>query len=192
MTSLFEVRVTWSGWSGGPGVSTFYGTEIAGLRSALGTFVGAIDEVIPGQIQVTVPAEGRVIDDTTGDLTGYWTDGVPINDSNALTQAMAAPAGACITWNTSGVVEGHAVRGRTFIVPLFGSAYDTDGSLVTGTLTILRDAAAALAASGVLHIWSRPRPIKLPDRPVAIAGSSYLVLSSRVSDRVSILTSRRA
>lgn len=184
MASINECRVTWDGWSGGPGVSTFYGDDVATMRSALGDFVAAIDELIPGQITVTVPNEGRVIDDLTGDLVSYWVDGVPIQDSNALTQAFAAPAGACINWLTNGVVQGRSVRGRTFIAPLYASAYETDGSLVTGTLTILRNAAAALAASGTISIWSRPR--------VGLPGSHHLVQSSRVSDRVSILTSRRA
>jgi hypothetical protein len=146
--------------------------------------VAAVDELIPGQITVTVPSEGREINDLTGDLVGYWTDGVPINDSNALTQAFAGPAGACINWLTNGVVEGRNVRGRTFLVPLFASAYETDGSLVTGTLTIIRNAATALVNAGVLKIWSRPR--------TGIPGSSWLVVSSRVNDRVSVLTSRRA
>lgn len=184
MASINEVRVTWTNWSGGPGVSTFYGDDVATLRSALGDFIAGIDQLVPGQVAITVPSEGRVLNDLTGELVGYWTDGVPINESNVLTQAFGAPAGACINWLTNGVVAGRSVRGRTFIVPLASGAYDTDGTLTATTLGDLRTAAAALAASGTMSIWSRPR--------IGLPGSHHLVQSSRVNDRVSILTSRRA
>lgn len=184
MALIEEVRLTWTGWPGGPGVSTYYGSDASTLRAALGDFMAATDQMVPGQITQTIPAEGRILNDTNGVLTGYWSDGVPIVDANVVSLSFAAPAGLCINWLTGAVHNGHVVRGRTFLVPLVTQCFDGDGTIEPQVLADARAAANALAASGTMRIWSRPT--------ATVEGASFPVTSAQVNDRVAILTSRRA
>lgn len=182
MTTAHEIRVVWEGWSGGPGYSIFYTTDVPTMRAALGTFIGAVDEYVPGQITLTVENEGRTFEAETGTLTGYWSDGVPIVDSNAVATNFAASAGLCINWLTAGVVGGRPVRGRTFLVPLTTATYDQQGTILVGALTAIRNASDVLAGTAAMRIWSRPR--------AGINGSLHAPVGARINDRVSMLRSR--
>jgi hypothetical protein len=144
--------------------------------------LGAIDAYVPGQITLTIENEGRTFEAETGTLTGYWSDGVPIVDSNAVATSFAASAGVCINWLTAGVVGGRPVRGRTFLVPLRATSYDQQGTLVTADLTAIRNAADTLAGTAAMRIWSRPR--------AGLNGSLHAPVGARVNDRVSMLRSR--
>jgi hypothetical protein len=182
MTTAHEVRIVWEGWSGGPGYSVFYTTDVPTMRSALGTFIGSVDDFVPGQIVLTIENEGRTFEAETGTLTGYWSDGVPIVDSNSASASFAASAGLCINWLTSGVVAGKPVRGRTFLVPLITACYDATGTIGTSQLTAIRAAADVLAGTAAMRIWSRPR--------AGLNGSLHAPVGARITDRVSMLRSR--
>lgn len=145
--------------------------------------------VFPSNVSITFPGSGDTIDDTTGDLTGVWSspDGGTITGTGAGTAA--AGVGACITWTTGGIVPGkkgpRKLRGRTFLVPLFGNCFDSDGTIEPTTLANLRSLADGIMASGPLAVWHRPTSATATD------GTSYGVLSNNVRDKVAFLSSRR-
>jgi len=193
MAVVAEVPIIWEGFPGGPGVSTFFGDDVVAVRAALGAFVGAIDQWVPGQIELTIPDAGRNIDAADGSLVSFWQSGAPIHDSNTLQGSYSAVSGVCINWLTNGVVAGRLVRGRTFMVPLLTSAYELDGTIAGGALDDFRNAATVLALSGALVIWSRPfagDPDHVPPIP-ARAGTVHAVGGSVVNDRAAVLRSRR-
>lgn len=185
MADLARIRVEWSGVVGG-GVSTFHGLEANAdtLYTAVSEFFDDIKGEFPSSVGWSFPDTGDVIASETGNLVGTWiasSQTAPFSGSSA-THERAAGVGVCVTWDTGFIVGTRRLRGRTFLTDIDTGSYDMDGTIGGGTLTILRNAAAALASTGVLQIWSRPRN--------GLSGHGA-VTSSTVRDRVSSLKSRR-
>lgn len=189
MATLQRLVLSWAGppivgsavtvlhWSGSEGGTPPVADVYAALQAAAVIF--------PTNVTITVPNSGDVIDDTTGTLTGVWAGsggGIVTGGTNGK---VAAGVGACIGWTTGGIVNGRKLRGRTFLVPLVTSGYDTDGTIEPATLSACQTLANALLAAGPLGIWHRPTTVGGTD------GTSYGVVSSKVRDKVAFLSSRR-
>jgi hypothetical protein len=94
----------------------------------------------------------------------------------------ASGVGAYVNWRTATVVGGRRVMGRTFLAPLMNSAYDSSGTIVTGNLTTLQNAADALAATTDIGVWHRPG---------GTAGVLAAIGTAQVPDQVTSLRTRR-
>jgi hypothetical protein len=80
------------------------------------------------------------------------------------------------------------VKGRTFLVPLTGSAFDNSGTPTPAAIAGIQGAATTLAANvdaTQLVVWARPTAKGATD------GAVGFVTSASVPDQGSILTSRR-
>lgn len=176
---------TWSGFPGAPGYSILYATPGAGISGDVQAFFTAVRTELPSSVSITGPTGGDSIDPVTGTLTGTWSGGTGGTINGMSAAVYAGPAGAVVTWLTDGIANGRRVRGRTFLVPLSSSAYQTDGSLLAGSLTAIQSAANALvsSAAGNLLVWHRPVG--------GVGGSAHAVTGAKVSDRVAVLRSRR-
>jgi hypothetical protein len=189
VAQLSRVSVAWQNWPGAPGSTVFYGLATAMVQAdvdAVRTFFDAIKQYLPSGLTITVPSSGDNIDDATGDIVGSWSVATPpIVVTGTGAGAYAGNAGAVVHWLTDDVVNGRRVRGRSFLVPLVSTAYDTGGSLIAGAMTILSNAAGALvtASAGAFQIWHRPAP--------PAAGSSHAITSHRVPDLAVSMRSRR-
>jgi len=190
MVDLARVRIPWTGPAViGPAVSTFYtqGTGAA-LCSALSAFFSSAQSAFPnGKVTWQFPSGGEVIDSASGHLVGAWSGGPGISLTAASTDATwVSGVGARIVWNTGAVVNGRRVRGSTFMVPLKGLAYDSDGTIGSTFVSSLQAAATALVtAVPSLTVWSRP-PAGAPT-----GGGASPVTSAQMVDAVSWLRSRR-
>jgi hypothetical protein len=189
MTTLARIRVAWTGpgVSGG-GVSTFHavGSDGTALRAATNGFFTAIKDLFPSLVGWTVPGDGDLIDDNTGELTGAWSFGGPTNIVGGIVGASyAAGVGARVRWETDGFAGGRHVRGSTYLVPLSTGVFDIDGTIKGANLTTIQSAASAMvtALGGALVIVTRKTP--------AHSGTSHEVTSATAVDRVSWLVSRR-
>jgi hypothetical protein len=185
---LNRLILTWQGPSiVGSAVTVLHFAGDAGAVpvAAVKTAVDKLIPALPTTVTVTTPATGETIEDTTGTLTGVWSGSGGGNTVGAGGTNAAAGVGACIGWSTGGIVNGRRLRGRTFVVPLHVGCYDTDGTLVPGTLINLNDFASGLIAAGPLAVWHRPTTKGGSD------GNSYGVTSARVRDKVAVLRSRR-
>ena len=129
--------------------------------------------------------QGDVIESTTGVISGSWAGAAQPSVSGTGVGAYTAPSGCVINWRTAGVVDGRRLRGRSFMVPLHGGAYDSDGTISAAALTSLRTALATFqaAAAPVLQVWSRPLD--------GAGGSNHTVTSADIPDKAAILRSRR-
>lgn len=157
---------------------------VSPAAAALAAFTAA-QPVVPGGVSIVVPTTGDVIDAATGDLTGVWSapgDGGTV--AGTTTAFAAAGVGACVTWETEGIVNSRRVRGRTFWVPMPAGYYEADGTIMQTALDELNEFGASLVASG-LTVWHRPTTSGGSD------GSSHDATSYRVRDRVAFLSSRR-
>ena len=123
--------------------------------------------------------------DSDGTLIGSYTYTPPTQIVGSGTGAWAAGVGAVVGLVTAGIVAGRRVRGRHFVVPLVGSAYDSDGTIATAALTGLRtygEAIRALGSGNLLVTAGFGTP----------GGSAHVVTNTVVNDKVAILRSRRS
>ena len=184
---MWRLRVPWTGPSiAGPGLSTFYALDTSpGFPAAVRALLASFASYVPAGVSIQVPNSGDVLDPATGALTGVWTDGstpAVINTSGPANYA--AGVGCQWRWRTSGIVAGRRVVGSTFIVPLSSAEYDSSGTIDSVAVTALNAAAATYVTNAPYAvIWSRPKGARV--------GSSHLITSGFLPDRVSWLRSRR-
>jgi len=188
MGDIYRVRTVWSGSPVvGPTVSTFYlGGGSIGFLADLHTFWGAVGGRVPAGVTFFTSNTGDVLEDTTGEITGTWTDGTSSTISSTGTGAYAAGVGARMVMSTDGIRTKRRVKGSIFLVPLVTSCYQADGTIDGAILTGLQSAAAALY-TGLQPEW------KVYGRPHKGSndGIQSTVLSVTVPDKVSWLRSRR-
>ena len=185
---LARVVVNWSGPSvKGLAVNVlhFAGDGSPPDPAAIKNAYAAIGSILPGDVRVTIPNSGEVIEDTTGTLLSVWTGAGGGTVTGGLTQAAAAGVGACASWKTGGIINGRTLRGRTFIAPLATSSYETDGTLSPTVITGMNAFIAGLMGSGPRAVWHRPPTTGGSD------GNSDGVIAGSVRDRAAFLSSRR-
>lgn len=185
MTDIANVTAVWEGFAGGPGTNTFYFADGLADLDDLQTFYGTMLALIPDAVHIILPTTGSVVDDASGDLTGNWFADATAPLVGGGTSAYASGVGAIIRWNTIDVSNSRVIKGRTFIVPMLSSAFDTDGSLTVSAQGVIQGAADALIAAyaGELKVWHRPVS--------GAGGSVHDVVSATVPDRPALLASRR-
>jgi hypothetical protein len=184
MPDINRYRVNWTGFTGSPGVSTFYSlASSTAALAALRAFFADAAYILPPSVTLEFPNSGDTLDSTTGTLVGGWTASAQTAVTGlASVGYFAAGTGARLVWETDSIVDGRRVRGSTFLVPLSTSAYDTNGSLISGAFTTVNGPLATLVATNQLVIWSRP-----------VAGDSAVsaVTGASLPDKVSTLRTRR-
>jgi hypothetical protein len=194
MSLVMRYKLIWNLPSGGPGVTTLFAlpdtTEQvfadqarAFIFDALAT--GGVADFLPTGASV----QGDSIVDNITIEDGLLNSSTPVTAPAVITGSgsgsYAAPSGAVITWLTGAVHLARRVRGRTFLVPLATTAFDASGTLSTGFLTNVRNAASAYIASAANPaVWSRPRG-------GVNNGAAFSIQAGAVLDKVAILSSRR-
>lgn len=201
LMGLLRAKIRWTIPGAGTAFSVLhFGTEDASTPTQadadeavarVQAYATAIKAYLPNQVTLQVLNELEEIVVTTGNMLGVYTTASQTAQTGTAgaTVGWAAPAGAVITWNTAGVKNSRRVRGRTFIVPLANSAYETDGTIGPTALTGLNTAATNLRTSGTettLAVYCRPTGPGLSD------GQQHEVLSHRIPDMCAMLTSRRS
>lgn len=199
MALIGRVRVASSGWSGAPGLNTFY-------------FQNDSDPSVftTGDAQVCVDRVRGAINSNAGLYPGQWT-AVVSPDVDVLTAgsgvlattfSVTPPTGLtgtggsnygpiaamlCTRLHTADIRDGHRIGGRWYLGPLAQGA-DADGSpqaaktalaLSVGTMCNVVSAGAPR-----LVVWSRPKN--------AAGGVAALVTSVTVKDTFAVMRSRRA
>ena len=187
--------VTWTGFPGAPGYSSFYFTDDNVARTELHDFFESLKTMFPQNVKIQVPGSGDTIDPLTGDITGSWSDTAPAVVIGTNTTVYAGPVGAVVNWRTDTYRDGgpsgtyhYRVRGRTFLVPLASAVFDLDGSLTSGVHTGLNTAVATFrtAVGGDQLIWHRP------PKGSTTGGQACSVTGASVPDRAAVMRSRRA
>lgn len=184
--TIIKIQAIWTGFVGAPGYTTWYfasgtTTQVVQMRN----YFDAIKAELPSIVTVQVQNAGLELDEGTGAATGAWSAASAAPVVGGGIGVYAAPAGAVTNWLTSAFVAGRRLRGRTFLVPLRGAAYQSDGTLVAGTLTTLQSAAAAQVVASGASMLAWHRPVN------GSGGSVDAVTSSAVPDKVCVLRSRR-
>lgn len=198
MAQLARVTINWTGFVGAPGFTNMYFSPAAGSvvdQAVVNAAVAKVDNwlsqfksSLPSAVTVGVDPSIEVIESTNGVLQAFMTGTPAAASAGTDTGTFSAATGVVTSWYTGGIRNGRRVRGRSFIVPMGPTAYQTDGTIATAKLTGWRGAANTLIANvdaARLAVWGRPTG------PGATDGVAYDVISANMNDKVAILTSRR-
>lgn len=197
---LNRIRVVWTGIPSGNGVSTFFSQsgqvpDLATLRLGLANLV----TVIPAGVTLTIEGQGDTIGTDDGAISGSWATTAPAAVVGTGGGAYASPTGGIVTWLTDEIHGRRHLRGRTFFVPMAGSAFGSTGQLLAGAVTALQGVANGLllAPAGKKYcVWGRPTRVpKNPDPTappvVPIPGTGGIITGSKIPTKAMVLTSRR-
>lgn len=188
MTTIQRIRVEWTGSAlVGPSASTFLfvATAPSAFRAALLDLYSSMTGALPNTVQIKIPTSGEELEDSTGVVSGVWTDGTVSTVTGLNTGNYSKGVGARISWDTPGLTNNRRVRGSTFLVPLAGAAFDTDGTLngtFAGTTQVAINAYLGDVLGGMV-IWTKPID--------AAGGKISEVTAGTIADRTSWLRSRR-
>lgn len=195
--SIFRVRTTLSGFTGGPGLMTqYFSTAAAGFNEATAQL--AVDRVRDAlqagsglfSTNQTWSVSGSV--DVLDEASGQMTNSIGVTARSGAGTAGGGigptPVGVAINWKTSEFKNGRRVQGRTFLVPVSGGSFEGDGTLSATALAEAAEFHAAMRDAGatdlVLVVWSRPNA-------AGAGGSRHGVTSASVADKAAVLRSRR-
>lgn len=214
MVSMLRVKTRWSGLIGLPGYTILYFRDFdtgepwnpdpAQALVAVNktrTFFDSIKHLIPTGCSMQVEATVEEVDDITGELLDIHNVATPtvVAGTASASASYAAPVGAVLNWRTSTVRNGRKLRGRTFIVPLSSTSFESNGTLAAGTVTAITNAGLAMIAdvtSPEIGVWGRPTPVKDGSGNVVPGeynedGAWSFATTCNVPDMAAVLRSRR-
>lgn len=187
----------WTGFTGAPGYSAFhfasgfldgglFGDEAELLAERVADAFEGLAPSLPSSVQISIDPEVPIIDSDTGVAQSFASIEPPPSVSGSGSGGYAGPTGAVVTWRTDDVRGGRRIRGRTFLVPLVSSRYESDGTLTSSALGDLRTFANRIIGSaleGDFGVWSRP---------VGGSGGVFAsVTNATIPDMAAVLRTRR-
>lgn len=195
MANILRVTALWSGFQGAPGFTRVYFNSGADAQAAvdsatsrLRTFFESIKALLNIEYTVKVQRLVQVLNDANGALTteiNATTDPVIVTPTG--TGVYSAAVGAAVNWQTGAFnARGRRIMGRSYIVPMNAAAFQNDGTLGDANITTILNAAAALiAGSPSVVVWTRPTTFAAAD------GLSRTVVGATCADKTAVLRSRR-
>lgn len=196
MAQMLRYRCPWTGIGAGPAMSTFYSDGDASspdISAALVAFFTGFKNNLPSGATISFPQTVDVLDPANGKLTGTLpvAGGTPAVGTSVGN--FSSVTGMLVSWTTADYVNGHRVRGRTYMVPTgalpmaLGVPTSTAITSLTSWATGLRDATV-----GKLKIWARPVDADhaTPHSP-ARSGSMHSIVGVSVPAYFVVLRSRR-
>lgn len=191
--AITRITAQWSGFRGAPGYSNFFFDDDLGTAPAVEAAATAVRQffsliggsLVDGTV-ISIQPTADVLDEASGQITSVIDFAAPGPALGNASGGYSAATGAVVNWNTNDYVNGRRVRGRTFIVPLAGAAFDAQGDLSGSVLGEIRSAAEGLVSATLdapMCVWHRPVG--------GAGGSAHVVSSATVPDLGAVLRSRR-
>lgn len=182
-----EILVDWATPAGGGFRTVTYwedSASAASQRAALGAMLGSVDAFLDSNAVWLVETSGRELDEATGTLTGVWSEATAQTGAGALAgQCVPDAAHVLLRWNTSSIVGGRFVKGRSFI-PGLSTANVLDGNLALATVSGIQTALNTfVAAAPTFGVWHRP--------DAANPGTHAAISSATVWNEFAVLRRRR-
>lgn len=168
----------------------------------MSTFFGSLQPYMPTQVSVTFRSLAEIFDESLAPQGGYAelvgsvaATTTPSSVTGTGTGVWSAASGAWINWGTAAIVNGRAVYGRTFLVPLANTpVFQTDGTLSDTFRTAMQSAGTSFNTGSPTHVifWNRGGPSNPPkpsDKPHKSGINASI--SATVPDKAGVLRSRR-
>lgn len=203
MATVLRVTAEWTGFSGAPGFTNLHfrdfgtgegpgtdgdATQAQAAVTGVRNYFDAIKGLLPTQVKVQVRGVVDSLNVENGVLEDSFTVPNPLVITGTGNALWAGPVGAVTNLRTNGIRNGRRVRGRIFLVPLSGLAFDsTTGRLLPTAVTTLTTAAETLRTLGTpdLGVWARPTA------PGAADGQWFIARTVGVPTIAAVLRSRR-
>lgn len=198
MADLARVKIEYTGWSGGPGLSQLHFSQ--GTTTWTDEVVtGILDEVASGlqsvaalwapEVVVTVSPEVPIFDSATGDIVDVIVSSEPPSpfQSTAATGAASRATQIVVGLKTGEWKNGRQVQGRFFLGPVTGATITNAGQIASASIDgIINGLEATISGVGPrLTVWSRPK------LPLLDNGTWHDVTLIAPSPTPGILSSRR-
>jgi hypothetical protein len=206
---MARVTINWTGFLGAPGYTNLYFRDFEGAGvidqaiadgavAKVHTWIQAWDDGLPNTVTLTVDPSVEVIEETNGELLGFFTTVPGSPNVGGSTMPYSAASGAVVNWYTNGIRNGRRIRGRSFMVPIGSNGMENNGTLNGTALGSWRTATGVLisgAGTGDLGVWARPTPILdgagEPTGEYNDDGIWHVVTSYTIPDKAAVLRSRR-
>lgn len=211
MASIFRIGAALTGFTGGPGVNTWYWSRAIGLGDLSPTQVSLAADAMrafyfqtllnyPNEVTIQVEPFATVLESTDGsvrDLVSAQTTPASVRGGGAGSTTSRATQ-MCMNLRTGVPVRRRLLRGRLFLGPLDNGAITDAGGIVPGSAsgTVAAYAASIQGLTEVQHIvWSRPvfKPRANEGDPLVVdqPGNFGLVSAVDVKPLPATLRSRR-
>lgn len=200
MTDMARSRAVISWDNGGPGVVTYHWTAGFPAGAIDGGMVDDFHQEIAGLwtllkgnlvqgLKMSVAPEVDIIDPATGNITGVVLATGPTDVVTGTSTSYLLSRGTqCVVnlW-TDNFSAGKRLRGRHYLGPLAGSAFDNDGTLLEAFRATVENSYTAMTSGvgGRLAVWHRPTSRGASD------GFYGDVVTVRTKDKPGNLRSRR-
>jgi hypothetical protein len=195
MVNMLRVRSALNGWSGGPGLTTFYfdpgvvtidAAMVTGVTGRVRAYFDAWKAFMPSANSAQVESTADILTAETGALVGTVTAG-SAPSIVVGTGSIPGPAFVCGIGRltTNSFINGKRLRGRTYAGPL-GAAFTDSVAPEGGFLAALQTGLNAVLTSGGgpnLVVWHRPTN--------GTGGAIAAVTNVSTSPTYGILKSRR-
>jgi hypothetical protein len=209
MTAIYVARVNWTGSYDHQGISRFAfvssdggvptNTQRDGVLTAIEAMLHSGAPSLPTDLSWVIDPVIESYDGVLGTILGELpTAGAVAPDAGLGTSSFANGVGLTIKWKTGGTFHGRRIQGRTFIVPLDGYVFSTDGRVLPETAAEWQGFANTyIAAMAPLNVdplvWGRPQDVKASKRtPAHHNPGHWATISSAIVDtRPAILGRRR-
>lgn len=201
--AMYRVRTRLQGWTGGPGLNTFYfDNDAGGGASGAATVVARVrgcwdifKTTLPTTAIVNVQGQVDELDEESGDLVGSWNVTPPavVLGTAATPQWGPAPAMGGLVLDTAQIIDSRRLKGHSNIGPVAASVSNFE-TPPTGLLNNLNAFGVALIgatppmATHPAVVWRRP---KKSGAIIVRAGLKRPILAAVASPEWFVLRSRR-
>ena len=196
MATLMRVRATGTGWSGAPGLLTFYFSGSAAPTAAealeasarVRAVLSSAASMIPTGVSWQVSGDVDLIDDQTGSLVGGLSNTAPAVVAGSGTGSTAPVSTAILgRFTTASIVNGRRLLGRRYLSPVVVSQFAAAGQVAASAIAQATTAFGLVVVqitTPITHrVWHRPGPLG--------PGSSAASTSVVVPAKPAVLRSRR-
>lgn len=159
-----QYRALWSVPGGGTGFSVLHFTLAGngGVAQTIADQTRVFFEAVKGGFpdDVTINYDSEVLDLLEdGTLSAVWPVTPPAATTGTSAAVYSRAAGARIDWGTDTIVNGRRLSGRTYLVPMGSTFFDTVGLITTANRAALVTAGTNfITQTGLnrpLRVWSR-------------------------------------
>jgi hypothetical protein len=202
MVELAVQELQVSGDIGGLGLTRFHWQRVDATTplvpdansaaAAIHGLISIFSSAMPSDITWSFNPLVKLLDVSTGQVMGILNlTTVPAPVTGGSASDYGAGLGARINWSTTSVHGRRFLRSATYMVPLAGNAYSTNGSIASSVVTAGNGACATyLAALNTAALegiaWHRP------PKGTFTGGAAGLISSGQVSTTPAGLRSRRS
>lgn len=196
MAQIREILVSWTAGNTQGGTSVLFFdllTDVEAQRADLGAALATTSDLLATGVFYEVATEGRIIDDTTGELTGTWSDATEFSGNGTTSGGVVSNASqVLVRFLTSTIRDGRVIKGRVNI-PGLAASLAPAGEPSAAVVTSLTTAWGNLTGAGGLVVWSRPRAANPDVVPPVEARTGISVPTTGISvwSELAVLRRRR-